>query len=425
MKIMFPQWPGALTLMSGLLSLLHSAPTSYAAPCRACQPCAPVVQYAPCAPYTTSPTPAAQPTPAELERGVTDVIPSDATTPSNLPSDLNLSETFAAMTGPNVAMAEGDASLGGYIDSAIIRTRVRVRYDNARGGDSNRAEFLYGAYTFPNPVALSLTQSSPVGVTSHATRGQVDNLVQNVDFQQLSTYLEYALNDCFSGFVELPVQWNEVTSRLYSDPNLYVNDESGLGDMNAGVRVALLNDDNRFLTFQLKVLAPTGDAAVALGTGHASIMPALLFQQRSSDRLIWFGEVQDWIALGGSTNDFTLVDGSQVEARFAGNVLRFGLGCGYILSEGCCNGQYRRLTLVNEVVGWTVLDGFEQTFARDEFIFGSRLRDAAGDTIVNHKFGLRYLHNNRHAFYAGYGYALTGKDWYDNIFRLEYEFNLW
>ena len=55
------------------------------------------------------------------------------------------------------------------------------------------------------------------------------------------------------------------------------------------------------------------------------------------------------------------------------------------------------------------------------------LLDADGDTIVNFKIGLRlgFDHDglslgDRSSLYAGYGRALTGDVWYEDVFRFEY-----
>ena len=45
---------------------------------------------------------------------------------------------------------------------------------------------------------------------------------------------------------------------------------------------------------------------------------------------------------------------------------------------------------------------------------------ASGDTIVNLKAGVRVGNYSGHSLYVGYGRALTGDVWYDEILRIEY-----
>ena len=65
-------------------------------------------------------------------------------------------------------------------------------------------------------------------------------------------------------------------------------------------------------------------------------------------------------------------------------------------------------------VGWTVLGGKEFLFPENQ------VRDAAGDTIINAKVGVRVGLGDNSSFYLGYGRALTGDVWYKDIIRAEY-----
>ena len=75
----------------------------------------------------------------------------------------------------------------------------------------------------------------------------------------------------------------------------------------------------------------------------------------------------------------------------------------------------------DHVVGWTVLSGKES----DEF---GNVINAAGDTIVNAKFGVRFGFGqlmqpgglDRVDLYVGYGRALTGDVWYKDMLRAEF-----
>jgi hypothetical protein len=258
----------------------------------------------------------------------------------------------------------GAESSVGYIDSAIPTTLFRMRYDSAYGDNRpDRAEFFW-----PGP--------------SGPPRGE-----DHVDFQVASAYMEWAASQRFSVFVELPVRF----------VNPVVNDNAGgLSDVFAGFKYAMLADNDRYCTLQLTTFAPSGDGNLGLGTNHPTIEPALLFNQRLSDRFVLEGEFRDWIPLSGSS--------------FAGNVLRYGVGIGCD-THPCPN---VRVTPVVEFVGWTVLSGMESAGIADIPV------SAAGDTIVNAKAGVRTTFGERSDFYVGYGRALTGAVWYKDIVRVEY-----
>ena len=97
---------------------------------------------------------------------------------------------------------------------------------------------------------------------------------------------------------------------------------------------------------------------------------------------------------------------------FAGNILRYGLGFGYeLLPDGVSDDNVnRRLTLVTEAVAWSIFGG---QASNDQGVFST-----AGDTIANIKVGLRYT-ANQNSLYVGYGRAVTGDTWYQDIFRVE------
>lgn len=283
----------------------------------------------------------------------------------------------------------------GYIDTAVPFTHLRLRYDTANNNPvPDRAEFFYGQCGCFGPDA----PGPPLPERS-------------VDYQDIRPYFEYAWSDRASVFIEAPVR--------FIDPVVNEN-HAGFSDIEAGfkwARVARPNWD--YVTFQFKVYAPTGNVRQGLGTGHVSLEPGVLFFHRLTDRAVLEGEVRDWIPI--SDSQFNGED-------FAGNVLRYGLGLGYDVVQDCnsCR-QPRRLTAVTEVVGWTILNGFGFDGSAfldaqanggapidSDFVF-----DASGDTIVNIKVGARYTSGPK-SLYVGYGRALTGDVWYENILRLEY-----
>jgi hypothetical protein len=273
-------------------------------------------------------------------------------------------------------------AFGSYIDSALIRNEIRLRFDAAYDDNRpDRAEFFYAKCG----CFAALGQKAPgPPLPEH-----------RVDYQDISLYGELALAPRASIFVEAPYRF------LNPEDNANTN---GFADMNIGAKLALISTADQVLTFQFRTYIPTGDSDRGLGTDHVSLEPALLLWQQVSDHLYLQAELRDWIPIGGTD--------------FAGNVIRYGVGFGYFLiGEPQLPGRQVEsawaVAPVVEFVGWTVLSGKE--FAPD---IGEK--DAAGDTIFNAKFGLRINYGDNHSFAVSYGRALTGAVWYKDIVRVEY-----
>jgi hypothetical protein len=259
----------------------------------------------------------------------------------------------------------------GYIDNAIPGNQFRLRYDAAYDDRRpNRAEFFW-------PKGAPLGPGVPRPET-------------NVDYQDLSADLEFALTRRLSTFVELP--WRFVHPDV--NPNA-----AGFADMNAGFKYAFLFTPDRVATFQFRTYIPTGDGARGFGNEHVSLEPALLVYQRLSDKLGIEGELRYWVPSGGTD--------------FAGDIMRYGIGLYYDIYR---NNRFR-VSPVAEFVGWTVLGG-KESFPHPSGLVS--VEEAAGQTIVNAKAGLRLTTGSRSDLYAGYGQALTGDRWYADTFRLEF-----
>ncbi|MCI0381265.1 MAG: hypothetical protein L0215_27080 [Gemmataceae bacterium] len=258
----------------------------------------------------------------------------------------------------------------GYLDNPVPFSHFRLRLDAAyRNNRPDRAEFFYPKCgCFPDGPGPLLPETS-------------------VDYQDISAYFEWAPRDWFSVFVEFPFRFINPEQ----NPNT-----SGWADFNGGVKVALWCTGDSILTFQGRVYMPVGDGRKGLGTEHVSFEPSLLYGRNLTDRLVLFGQLGDWISLGGTD--------------FAGNVLRYGAGVSYTAFD---NGRASVAPVV-EVLGWTVLDGLES------FPPQNLATDASGDTIINAKFGVRFGLGRNSDLYLGYGRALTGDVWYRDIYRLEY-----
>jgi hypothetical protein len=269
-------------------------------------------------------------------------------------------------TGPRVS----DSTVG-YIDAAIPGDVFRLRFDAAYDFTrATRAEFFYAR---PHPLGPGLPRPEP-----------------RIDYQDLSAYLELAASERFSGFVEL--LWRFLNPEVNANAN-------GFSDMNAGFKYAFLYRDDLVATFQFRTYIPTGEARRGLGNDHVSLEPAFLLYKSLADRLGLEGEFRTWVPIDGTS--------------FAGELLRYGLGLHYDVWKT----DNSTVSPVAEFVGWTVLSGKESAVTPSGALL---IKDAAGDTIVNVKLGLRWKVNELGDFYAGYGRSLTGDRWYANTWRMEF-----
>jgi hypothetical protein len=346
------------------------------------------------------------------------------------PSFANLGA--GAGIGSSVALA----APGGYLDNPIPKTMVRLRYDAGFDMDRpDRAEFFYGQWK-----ELSF---HPHGINGGGAyfdpkaRGP-EQLPRRLDFQDISSYAEWAVNRRLSLFVDVPVRFLHIegeledpdhermpNGRFFPEPRAEnteapKNFPGGLSDVTAGFKFALIADPDRYLTFQLRAYTNTGNVNLGLGTGHVSLEPGLLYYQRLTDKLVFQGQFSDWIPIDGGKS---VIDGT----NFAGNVLIYGLGLGY---DVYTNGNLR-ITPITEFMGWTVLNGLE-SIAGDisatpppgiALPKTHGVEDASGTTIVNAKIGVRTYFGSGHDIYVGWGHSLTGERWYRDIARVEYRYS--
>jgi hypothetical protein len=310
------------------------------------------------------------------------------------------------LMAPRLAMCQlGTSSSNvGYIDDAIIGTQMKLRFDAAYGNNRpDRAEFFYAKCGCFRELGADPNAPGPAPALNGRDPNTTRFIETNVDYQDINLELEYALSQEFSVFLETPFRF------LNPDVN---DNTSGFADMQAGFKWALATSSCDCLTFQLRTYIPTGDARRGLGTDHVSLEPALLYYGQIDERMSLEAELRDWIPISGSSGA-----GTGFDEDFAGNVLRYGVGLAYDVFK--CDQCGKRITPVVEVVGWTVLDGLASG-STDGTLAGVFVEDAAGDTIVNLKVGTRVAFNRNDSFYVGYGRALTGDVWYQDIARLEY-----
>jgi hypothetical protein len=283
----------------------------------------------------------------------------------------------------------------GYIDDAVVGSKLRIRFETALHDDApDRAEFFYakcGCYRDPK-LGAAFDPAAP---------GPAPGIVTDLNFQQAYVQGEYAPTDRFSVFAELPTRWIQPQAFAGGGPG-FAN-QAGIGDLRAGVKLALLDAPDHVLTAQVKTYLPTGDAQSGLGTHHTSVEPAFLYYQQMSDRVAVESEVGASVPIGGSAAVRNVAGD-----RFAGTVFFYGIGPSFELYR---SGSVRFAPVV-ELVGWSVLSG-QQTPPSD----------ASGTNIVNLKIGARTSWDRRGSIYAGYGRALTTSRWYEDIVRVEYRYS--
>jgi hypothetical protein len=374
---------------------------------------------------TTQPGPSGQP-------GSTAAPEMEGTTAS--PAEPAESAFASLGAGAGIGESVALAAPGGYLDNAVPLTMLRLRYDFGFGVNRpDRAEYFYAAW---RELSFHPHAISGKGVVYDLNARGPDQLPANLNYQEAYTYLEYALSHRFSAFLDVPIRYVNFRhlqedpdrepkqnpadlpapgSPFYPEPNQgraeasVNNNPTGLSDIDFGFKFALVADPCRYLTFQFRTYAPTGDPHTGLGTGHPSLEPSFLYYRRLN-RWEFQAQLTDWIPVGGGP--------------VAGNVLSYGVGLGYDIYQ---RGNLR-ITPIVEFFGWSVLSGLESIFApvsapsfpHLELPTTHGTQDASGINILDAKIGVRTYFGCGNDVYIGYGHALTEERWYKEILRMEY-----
>lgn len=217
----------------------------------------------------------------------------------------------------------------------------------------------------------------------------------------VSAYLEARIHPAVSIFANIPFR--------FSDPEFNL-DHYGLGDISAGIKWAFILDSNRAISAQITGTFPTGVVERGIGSGNYVVEPALLWQEVLTDRLVAYAQVKNSIPI-------------HQRSSFAGNILTYGLGASFVAAEFA----HIKVMPMVEGVGWTVLGGRESP---EYQAWTEPLeQDAHNRTIVNVYGGIRFSFGDDYAdhpylamsdLYIGYGHAVTGAQWYRDIYRIEY-----
>lgn len=293
----------------------------------------------------------------------------------------------------------------GYLDSAIIGSQIRLRFDDSLHSlVPDRAEFFYAKCGCYADLPVSDPQMDP------KAPGPGPRNAADLTFQQLFLNVEYAANYRFSIFGEVPMRsieylrWGNFPA---PDGQQRFTNLIGLSDVNAGVKLAVLASPSHYLTVQLQGIFPTGDAAIGMGTHHVSIVPALLYYQRLTQYWSIDSEFSDTHPIGGAAGL-----SSSGGSGFAGDVLFYGVGPSYELVTS----EKFHLSPVLEMAAWRVVGGFQTTEASGGI-------SANGTNVVNMKWGARMSFGSHSTAYVGFGTSLTSATWYRDIFRIEYRYS--
>jgi hypothetical protein len=281
----------------------------------------------------------------------------------------------------------------GYIDSPIVGSQIRVRFDAGFGDTQpDLAEFFY----------------AQCGCDGGTAAGPKPGLATDLNFQQLYLRGEYAPKRFVSFLFDVPLRFIQPVSfapATVSASSPGFGNQGGLSDVSAGMKVAAVASTQQSLTFQLIATFPSGDSGKGLGTDHYTVAPSLLYYRKISDQFTLEGEFGDSHPIGGDT------------PGFAGDVLVYGIGPSYVAYKS----EKVQFAPVIELVGWRIFGGEWNNATLLGVVSGLPLDTADGSNIVNLKIGARTSMGKNQSFYVGYGHALTTANiWYKQILRIEY-----
>jgi hypothetical protein len=211
-----------------------------------------------------------------------------------------------------------------------------------------------------------------------------------IDYQELSLYAENALLPNLSAFVAVPLR--------AVDPQVN-EDHFGVGNMQAGVKVALLQTHDVTTTLQFRTYIPTGLARRGLGNGAAGLEPGLLVNWQALPLVTVEGELLAYFPVNDTRS-------------FGSEVVQWGVAVSY--GERSKEGMW--VVPVAEVIAWSLTRG------KEEEVLSPRrtvIVTSSGDTIANGFVGLRAGYGCLGDVYVGYGRALSGQVWYKNLLRIE------
>jgi hypothetical protein len=205
------------------------------------------------------------------------------------------------------------------------------------------------------------------------------------NYNQLSFYQEIAAKG-FSVFVEVPY------ANVY-DSNGFSN--SGIGDMNVGVKSLLFDREILQVSFQFRTYIPTGNFSNGLGTGHVSMEPSLLTSCKLGQATYLQTQISEWIPIAGT-------------GGFAGSVFGYHASLNHCL----CNWDHCfRLVGTAEVNGYSFRGSFTQ--------LDGTVQSLNGGSYANIGPGLRATICDHCDIGIGIGFGIGNGHGPDQIYRTE------
>ena len=298
------------------------------------------------------------------------VVP--APSPPTAPPPPSMPLVLPLLSKPPLWIAPNDPwSNAGFIDPALPWDVVRTRFDAFYNVNRpTRGQYLF-APDGPGQKGLPLPES-------------------RIDYQEASVYVEKTFLPNASAFLAVPIR--------FLNPQVNEN-HVGVGNTQAGVKVALLQVHDLTATLQFRAYIPTGLARLGLGNGAAGLEPGLLLNWQATPRLLVEAEVLGYFPVNDTRS-------------FGSEVVQWGVGVSY--GDRPSDGFWAVPVL--ETMAWSLTRGKEEIV-----ITPRRLRNvtSSGDTIANGFVGIRAGYGCLADVYVGYGRALSGEVWYKNTLRLE------
>jgi hypothetical protein len=263
-----------------------------------------------------------------------------------------------------------------FVDAARPMTQERIRWDDGLHlMYPDRSEYFWaradGRGKGPSPTAPNVGPSS-------------------LDYNELSLYVEAAFNNS-SVFIEMPYSNLDAESGFHA---------SGFGDVKAGVKTLFFDTELLQLAAQFKTYIPTGNFNKGLGTGHASLEPALLATLKLTANQYLQAGISEWIPIGG-------------DSSYQGSILTHQLSYNCVL--------YRFMPdviLVGtlEYNGWS----FQHGLYTDPLL-GTE-RKSSGETYIAVGPGCRLFIGERIDLGIGSSFAVTSEHFAEEVFRTEFRF---
>jgi hypothetical protein len=258
-----------------------------------------------------------------------------------------------------------------FLDSAAPQSQVKLLIDlNYDDRQPSRAEYLFPRSGVPGGPGWVAPES-------------------RVDWQELSSYIEYAFIPNFSAFLQATTRWVNPT----------VNDNDwGFGDVNLGMKYAFIQTGGLALTGEVKGTIPTRTGP-GLSVYHYSVEPGFLFYLRPIEWLSIEGQLMYWLPFDGTS--------------FSGSMVDYGLGLGF--GERSYSDFW--FTPVIEMRAWTLVGGQETVTFPDG---SGAVKSTAGETIANAMAGIRFGFGDNGDIYVGGGHSVTGDAWQHFFARIEF-----